>query len=93
MRPKGVFGLAFGAFAWAILFLGLFKGSFHATQEVGRFGGVFQNALLLFERLVGVSGGFDGETDAAFRFVQADDTGFDLLAGLEDVLHLGDALF
>ena len=93
LRSKEKFGLALGAFARAILFFSLFKGSFHATQEVGRFGGVIENALLLFEGFVGVGGGFDGEADAALRLVQADDTGFDLLAGLEDIFHLGDALF
>ena len=40
-----------------------------------------------------VMGGFDGEADAALRFVHLDYAGFDLLADLQMILHLVDAIF
>ena len=88
-RGPGYSGLAF---AGTVFLLGLFEGGFHPAEEVGALGGVLHGGAFLLELRVGVRGGLDGETDAALRLVQADDAGLDFLAGLEHVLHLGDAL-
>ena len=84
--------LALRAFAGTVLFFRFFEGGFHATQEVGGLGGIFQSVPLFFERFVRVSGGFDRKADATLRLVETNDAGFDFLAGFENIFDLGHTL-